>query len=332
MKVGKVMALVLTMATFFSVAQEAVAQQATYTLKLGHVDSESTNLHQSALMLSRLVKEATNGDVVIQVFANSLLGGERDLLEGLQFGTLDMAATTTAPMSNFVKEFMIFDAPFLYRDDQHAFNVADGEVGEALNKKMLDQQGIHILGYQSVGYRELFAVKPIATLEDLAGVKIRTMENVLHMAAFSSMKAIPSPMPYGELYTGLQQKTVDAAEGGLKAAIVDMKFYEVAPNITLFGYVYCMKAFVISDQSWNKLPEQYRTIIAEKAAEAVTWQRETAVRENKEALETLRQLGCTIYEPDRQPFIEACSVVYDEFADSLPADLLEKIRKTPSTK
>ncbi len=295
-------------------------------IQLGHVDTEATSINRALVRMSDNVKQKTNGNLVIEIHANSELGDERALTEGLQLGTLGMAAISTAPMANFVKEFSVYDAPFLYRDDQHAFNVADGEVGQYLNEKMLDQ-GIRVLGYLSIGYRHVFSNKPVKTIEDFKGLKIRTMENSMHLATFQALGALPTSMAFSEVFTALQQKTIDAAENSPKN-IVDQKFYEVAKYISKTGHFYCLKTIDIAEPVWETLPDDYKTILQDAAKEAVDWQRQVAIEENNQAEQTLKDNGCTIYDFDIEALSNAIAPVYDQFPQDLPADLLEKIRNT----
>lgn len=298
-------------------------------LRLGHVDAESTSYHRALTRLSDNLKEATGGKLILEVHPNSLLGNERDLLEGMQLGTVDMSATATAPIANFVKKFTILDAPFLYRDDAHAYNVVNGEVGEYLNGKLLNEQGIRVLGYQTVGYRQIFSNRPVRTIDDLKGLKIRTMENSLHIATFQALEAQPTPMAYSEVFTSLQQKTIDAAENSLRN-VVDMKFYEVARYISKTGHFYCLKPITIAEARWQKIPDEYKDIFKKLVTESCEWQWETAVRENKEAQKTLEDNGCEVYEFDIEALSEKIKDVYGEFPEQLPSDKLEIIRNTAS--
>src|SRR5699024_5676593 len=164
---------------------------------------------------SRLVSEKSDGQVTVDHFHSSQLGDERDMIEGLQLGTLEMALVSTAPLSSFTKDFLVFDLPFIFEDSQAARNVLDGEIGEELFEK-LDDQFIIGLAYWENGFRSVSNSRgPVEKPEDMKGLKIRTMENPVHMASFRAMGASPTPMAFGELFTALQQKTIDGQENPL---------------------------------------------------------------------------------------------------------------------
>ena len=193
--------------------------------------------HLGLLRFKELIEAKSGGRIAVDVFHSSQLGSERDLIEGLQLGTVQMTLISTAPLSGFTSDFLVFDLPFIFSSVKAARDCVDSEIGQ----KMLDQlasQGITGLCFFENGFRSITnSRRPIQTPADLDGIKIRTMENPIHMATFRTMKADPTPMAFGELFTALQQKTIDAQENPL--AIVDTsKFYEVQDYLSLTEHFY----------------------------------------------------------------------------------------------
>jgi len=310
-------------------SNEKEAPKEAIVLKFGHVNSEQTSYHKGIVKFKEEVEKNSNGAIKVEVFPNSQLGNERDLIEGMQLGTIDCAFVATAPLASFVPEFAILDAPFLYRDSEHAFKVADGEIGQSLSKKLQEKQGISVMGFMDVGFRNIFSNKPVKTIEDLKGLKIRTMENKLHIESFRKLGALPTPMAYGEVFTALQQKTIDAAENAIQN-VLNQKFYEVTKNVTKTGHFYCMTVICISDKSLNKIPNEMRPVIMEAAKVACKYQRELAAQDNQAAEDELKKLGVQFYEIDRNVLAEMVSSVYQDaqFKDVLNSEMIEKVKNT----
>jgi TRAP-type C4-dicarboxylate transport system substrate-binding protein len=213
----------------------------------------------------------------------------------------------------------------LYQSDQHAFRVADGDIGKKLNEKMLAQD-VRILGYMATGFRNVFSNKPIKNIADLRGVKIRLMENPIQVTAFGALGAIPTTMAYSEVFTAIQQGTIDAAESGLKN-IIDVKFHEVAKNVSKTQHFYLLKPICISSVKWSRLPEEYQKIIQNAVGEAINWQREDTIKSNEQAEKDLETFGVTIYRDfnfdEMSGMVES---VYKNNTDYLPLDIINQIR------
>ena len=190
---------------------EAKPEKDAITFKLGMVDPDGSNFHKGALAIAEEVNKATGGRITIQVFAGGQLGNERDMYEGAQMGTIDMFTASNAVLTSFIPEMAVLDQPFLFETADEAHRVIDGTVGTLIAEKT-EEQKIHTVGWMDVGFRNIFSTRPVTSLEDMKNLKIRTMENDLHIAAFNAMGAIATPMASGDVFTGLQQGTIDAAE------------------------------------------------------------------------------------------------------------------------
>lgn len=295
------------------------------TLRLGHVLAPTHPYTLGGQEFARLVEEKTNGGIKVEVFHSSQLGNERDMVEGLQLGTIEMALVSTAPLSSFLEEFLVFDLPFIFVNEAHAREVLDSEIGTNLMTK-LDNQKIKGLAYWENGFRHVTnnnhaILKP----EDLKGLKIRTMENPIHMATFTQMGADPTPMAFGELFTALQQKTIDGQENPLP--IIDSsKYYEVQKYCSLTGHFYAPAPLLISQATFESLTAEEQQAIQEAANEARDYERGLIDEMNAALVEELQSKGMEISEVNKAEFIEAVQPVYTQFSDKVPAELVEEIK------
>lgn len=206
------------------------------------------------------------GRFKVQHFPGGALGGEREMVESLQLGTLQMAIVGTAVIGNFVPEVMVMDMPFLFRDSAHARAVLDGDIGKEILAKFR-ARGLVGLTFGEIGFRHITASKrPIRSTEDLRGLKIRTMENQVHLAAFRALGAQPTPMAWTEVMTALQQGTIDGQENPI-SVLVSSKLWETQKHLTLSRHVFTPIAFVMSASFFDRLtPADQESI--RKAAEA----------------------------------------------------------------
>ncbi len=262
--------------------------------------------------IGELVSEKTDGAVKLDVFGNSQLGSERDLLEGLQLGSLQMTCTSTAPLAGFTDSFLVFDLPFIFETTEQARAVLDSEVGQEILHSV-DDQGLVGLAWFENGFRNVTNnVRPITVPDDLKGIKIRTMENQMHMAAFQIMGADPTPMAMGDVFTALQQGTIDAEENPVPIVATN-KFQEVQKYISMTGHIFSPTPVFIAKDYYEALPEEYQTAIQEAATEAAPYQREQIDEQNVSGLEELTNDGMEANEPDKAPFQEATAPIYDQY-------------------
>lgn len=294
-----------------------------YTLQAGHSLPDDHPYHLGFLEMAENVEERTDGRVKIEVFANSEIGAERELTEGMGLGTVDLVVSSTAPVTNFVPELGVLDVPFLFKDRESAVEILEGDIGDELFAKM-EENGIVGLSWGENGYRHITnAIRPINTPADLKGLKIRTQENEIHLAAFEALGAQPTPMAWTEAITALQQGVVDAQEN---PAIVADQFslYEANQKyMTLTGHVYSVAVYMMSKQTYDELPEDLRDIVVEEGQKAGAAERDLIVEMEKESLQTLKDNGVEIIEEvDLAPFQEAVKPVYEQIEHQ---DLLNQI-------
>jgi tripartite ATP-independent transporter DctP family solute receptor len=281
------------------------------------------------LKFKELLEARTNGRVTVEVFPNSQLGNERDMIEGLQIGTLEMTMVSTAPLAGFTSDFLVFDLPFIFADTETARGCVDSEIGLNMLKN-LEGQGVIGLLYFENGFRNVTNSKqPIQAPRDLAGMKIRTMENPIHMDSFRAMGADPTPMAFGELFQALQQRTIDAQENPL--AIVDTsKFYEVQKYLSITQHFYAPTPVLISKKYFESLPADIQQALKDCLKESQAYERQLLDDMNSKLLTELKTRGMEINEVNKQPFIDAVQSVYAKYtgegAGKIPAALIQRVQ------
>lgn len=302
-----------------------------FTLKLGHHADEKQPFHLGAVKFAELVAQKTNGNVEIKVFPNNTLGSSRDLIEGIQLGTVDMSLSPTTNVATFFQKLDIFYFPFIFRDRQHAYKFSDGPVAQKLYEEMRQKTGIRCLGMFESGFRQVTnSKKPIRTPEDFSGIKMRATDSPINVDTFKAVGANVTPMAYSEVFTALQQGTVDGQDNPI-GNVYASKFYEVQKYLTLTRHQWAGIMLLISDKVWSKLPPEYQKAMEEAAAEAVAWEREEANKKEGEFLEAMKKAGLQVIEltpEERAKFQEKMKVVWDKYQDKVGKDLVEAVVNT----
>lgn len=295
----------------------ASSAMAATVLKLGHIADPGNPYAMGAQKLADLAKEKSKGSIDIQVFPSSQLGNQRDLIEGLTFGTVDMTLTSTAVFGNFVPEMGVFDLPFIMRDIDHAYKTMDQVCMEA--GKLGEAKGIKTLGVMENGVRHMTNNKrPIRVPADMAGLKIRVMEQPVYIEMMKALGASPTPMAFGELYTALQKGVIDGQENPL-AHIYTSRFFEVQKYISLSGHTYSGEPLLISLSAWGTLTPDQQKILQESVDEAVIWQRNLCRELEGDFLKKIRESGKSEIndDVDKRAFADATKSTWKIFADSV---------------
>lgn len=306
--ISAVMALMMASAAFAGQAEAAT------TLRLGHVVADNSSLDKGLDYFAKLVSDKSGGELKIQVFPNSSLGDNTAMMEQLQFGSLDMMAPSVAALSGFTPSTAIFDLPYLFKNEAAAEEVLDGPLGDTVGKA-LEPQGFYLLGWMTQSWRHLTCNKEVTKPADVAGIKIRTMDSKYHMAHFNTLGASAIPMAMSELYTALQQGTIDAQENPY-TNIVNSRFYEVQKYVVETGHIYDACPLIISTITWKRLDDNQKKIIKEAAAEAVNWERAEVKKDDAVFREQVKKSGTTVIvltPEQRAEFRKAAQPVYDEF-------------------
>lgn len=303
------------------------------TLKIGHVEPEDRSTHKALLNFKKNVEERSKGRLKIEIYPNGSLGGDVQLTEAVATGSLDMALPSTSVLTTYSDEFGILDMPYLFKNAQSAFAAMDGDVGKTLADKV-KAKGIDILGYTYNGPRSTTSkVKPIEKPEDLQGLKMRVMESPIFIDYYKTLGANPTPMSFTELYTGLQQGTVEAQENPPSLTFAN-KFYEVQKYSSIDEHVHNFLAFLINDNKFKSLSADDQKILTEEAKKYVDEQRKMELKDNDKAikdLETVGKLQTNILTADQKAAMrKALQPMYDKYQAKFGKtlfDLCEKYNK-----
>jgi TRAP-type transport system periplasmic protein len=296
------------------------------TLKIGYANTKESHLGVGVTTFCDEVQIKTAGRFVCQHFPSSALGGEREMAEGLQIGTIDAANLTTGPLGNFVPEVRVLDLPFLFRDYAHARNTLDGAIGQELLAKF-PNKGLVALAWTENGFRHMTNNKrPIVKPADAAGLKLRTMENKVHMEGYRAFGIQPTPMAFPEVFGALQQGTVDGQENPIPV-ILASKFSQVQKYLSLTGHVYSPAVLMVSPRLWGKLPEADKTIFADAARKAAAAQRKKVNDDENTGVAQLEKSGMTVVKAvDSQAFRDAMQPVYASLEKELGAANIKRIQ------
>lgn len=293
-------------------------------LKLAHVLDTSHPVHQGMVVLAQKVYEKSGGKMRVDIYPSGQLGNERDLIELLQIGSLAMTKVSTAPLESFVPEMKIFGIPYLFRDEDHRWKVLNGEIGKRL---LLAGQHYFLRGlcYYDAGCRSFYTTKePIEQPNDLSGLKIRVMKSITSMAMVKSLGGSATPIPFGELYTALQQGVVDGAENNPPSFHLS-RHYEVCKYYSLDEHTAVPDILLISTFVWNRLTPQEQTWLQEAADESVIAQRQFWKESVDEALKVVQEAGVQVIYPDKAPFREKVTSMYDSYKGTQIYDLIQEI-------
>ena len=319
----RLMVFAAALAVGFGIAGSAAAQT---TLRINIALAQNSHYGVAIDTFAREVERRTGGRYKIQTFYSSALGAERESVEGVQLGTLDLTLTSTGPLPNFVPEVAILDIPFLFRDYAHARAVLDGPIGQELLAKF-PAKGMVGLAWAENGFRHMTNSKrPVNGPDDLRGLKMRTMENPIHIEAYRQFGILPTPMAFTEVFTALQQGTVDGQENPL-SVITAAKLDQVQKYLTLTGHVYSPAVFLMNKGAWDRLPDGDKQAFLDAAKEGVKANRARVDEDERKAVAELRARGMTVAENvDRSKFQAALSPAYADFAKRFGQANIDRIR------
>ncbi|MCE2523797.1 MAG: TRAP transporter substrate-binding protein [Rhodobacteraceae bacterium] len=291
------------------IAQPAIAAE--MTIRVASVTGPSHH-HNVALRWFADRVAARDVGLTIEVLDGAQLGGERDYIEGMMLGSIQMAQVSTAPVSGFVPEFDLFSLPYLIRDTDHFKAVVSGPVGVKFSE-LAEERGIKILAWFDNGYRNVFnKVRPIVTPEDLNGLKIRVMESPLMVNTVNAMGGSATPMSYSELYTALEQGVLDGGENAAGNVLND-KFYEVSGYFSMTQHFRPPGIVAISLGTWNGLTSEQHAVLTEEAAALQDYEIALTAEVGAAALEELKSKGMQINDANVTAFRDRMGPVYEDF-------------------
>lgn len=315
----------LAVSTALIAATSASAQDA----RLGYVPIAEHPVGQGSVRFSELVAEKSDGRITIETFGSGVLGNEPQMQSSLQGGFLDVMVGPTSNLVGTIPEFLIFDLPFFYADFNAVDAVMDGTVGDELFDKLLDEMGLVGLAYWDNGFRHMTnAIRPINTLEDMDGLKIRVIPNPLFLSTFEALGTSPIPLPYPELYNALESNTVDAQETPV-GLIYSSKFFEVQDHLALTGHVYTPYVLLASKKWFDSLAEDDQKLVMEAAQESAEYQRSLSREDADRLIGLLEEEGMEVTRLSGEEMTklrDAVAPVVAEFSEKIGPDLIKQAR------
>lgn len=300
----------------------AFGASAQTVLKIGHGANEQYHMHRALERFEDLVETGSNGEIDVQIFPSSQMGPDREMIEGVQSGVLEMAVPPSSFFAGWDPAFAVIELPYMYASKQIALDVFHSDAGAAMLSR-LENQGLVGLGWLENGLRHVTNnVRPIETPADLDGVKLRTMKVPAHVATFETLGANPTPMNFGEVYSALQQGVIDGQENPI-ALIDSQRFYEVQKHVSLTGHVFTVYIPVISKVFMDSLPAEHQDLLRSAMAEAEAYQQDLVNGEEAGQLQKIRDAGVNVLEltdAQRQVFSDATEAVRVQYRESVGAE------------
>ena len=281
-------------------------------IRLGHALDTNHSVHKAMVKMGEELHRISSGTMEIKIYPNQQLGSERECLELLQIGSLDITKVSTGVLENFSPNMKVLGLPYLFRDKEHAFTVLDGPIGKQLLEETIFFR-IKGLAYYDAGSRSFYTKsRAIRTPSDLKGLKIRVMESVTAMKMVESMGGSPTPISWGELYTSLQQEVVDGAENNPPSFFLSKQF-EVCKYYTLDEHTTLPDVLVSGSYFWDSLKETQKKWIEEAVTISVDYQRKLWAESEAYSLSELKKSGVEIVYPDKSEFEKMVKPVYDYY-------------------
>lgn len=296
-----------------------------YAWPLATASPEDTVTQLYAEVFVDEVTRLSDGKVKIQIYPNSTLGGDRELLESCQDGDIPFVIQNTAPQMTFMPDIAVFDIPCRFDNIEEVRAKVDDEKFYSLIEKVYEKGGFHLLGYADQGFRVMSTNKKIQSLSDFKGQKIRTMENSFHIDFWKTLKASPTPMTFSEVYIGLQQGTIDAEENPYEV-IVSNRLYEQQKYIVETNHLPHLISLIVNDDFYQKLPEDTKTIINEAAQTAKIKARQASDERIEEKMKVIEDSGTeiiTLSDELHQQIREAAQPVYDAIGSQVNEEIVK---------
>lgn len=298
-------------------------------LRLAHSLDTKHPVHKGMAYMARRVAEKSNGSLVVEIYPGGQLGTEKESIEALQLGYLAMTKTSTASMESFVPEYRVFGMPYLFRDEAHFWKVCLGPIGRELLDAGVPKR-LKGLCYYDAGARSFYAKKPIESPADLSNegktLKVRVQNSLMAREMVATLGGVPTPIPWGELYTALDQGVVDAAENN-PPSLLTSRHYEICSFYSLDEHVMVPDILIISVRIWERLSGEHKRILQEAVDESVEYQRKAWDESVDEAMKVFKENGVTVIRPDKAPFIEAVKPMWEKYEKSEIGGLMKKIRE-----
>ena len=294
-------------------------------IKLAHSLDVSHPVHRAMVFMSEKVKEKSGGQMIVDIYPGGQLGNERELIELLQIGSLAMTKVSTAPLESFIPDMKIFGMPYLFQDNQHRWNVLSGPIGKKL---LVSGESYFLKGmcYYDAGSRSFYTKnRPINTPSDLKGMKIRVQKSQTSINMVKNLGGSATPIPWGELYTSLQQGVVDGAENNPPSFHLS-KHYEVCKFYSLDEHTSIPDVLIMSTHVWSGLNQKEQIWLQSSIDESVIYQRKLWQEATKKALDHIKKAGVEIIYPDKRLFQQSVKSMYDNYKGESFYKLIGKIK------
>lgn len=318
----KILVAALGLSCVFSTTSIFAAQ----TIRIGHGTNESFHLHRALLEFKNVVEENSNGKYEVEIFPQSQMGPDREMVEGTQSGMLQMAIPPSSILSNWDPAFDVVELPFIYPSKDAAFKVVNSEVGDKLLSR-LDRLNLKGLGFLESGVRNITNNKrPIESTGDLKGIKLRTMKVPSHMDTFNTLNAAATPMNFGEVYSALQQKVIDGQENPV-SIIYSQRFYEVQKYMSMTNHVVTFYLPVMNYEFWTSMSKEDQELIDDALKAAFDFQQNIIKQEQDKQLEEMVKAGMKINEltPEaRQQFVDQTQSVREKYRGKIGKALYDQ--------
>lgn len=327
-----IMVIVLMLATIiiFAEGQEGQKEkkEGTYQIQI-RLASEPSKPDMTALLAEKfaeVVQEQSEGRIHVELYLGGVLGSQKALQEQVILGTIE-SVVTSSDIVSIDPKFGIFDFPFLFSSSEEVYNLLDGDLGMALNQSLIEKQGVRVLAFGELGFRQITNnVRPIFTPSDLRGIRLRVPPTQLRIACFEALGASPTPVAWAELYQALSQGVVDGQENPI-SAILGSSFYDVQTYLSISNHVYSPAYLLVNEAWWQGLSSDIRSILESSAKETVAWQRAYGRDLDEKMLEQLKEKGMIVNEIDHAAFVENAKQVWEKYSDFVGRELVEMVLK-----
>lgn len=315
-------------------AKTDTKKPAAVVIKLAHENVPKHPMGMAFIKFKELVESRSKGEIKVDLYDSGKFGGGREIVEGLQSGMLQMGSSSTPNLQPFSNAFLIFDMPFLFPDYPSTDKITDGPLG----KKMagaLEKHNVLGLGYIEIGFRNIYNNKrPVEKMEDMQGLKIRSTASKAHIATLKALGASPTPVAWGEVYTAMQQKTVDGIDIDLNLAWFN-NFHEVQTQMTIVNSIYSPHLVMINKAFYDKLSPAHKKIVDETFNEIKLYQRKLIRDNEKMIMDEYKKKGLKIVvlsAEERARWAKQCEAIYAEFEKEIGKDVLDEAKKTLTAK
>lgn len=313
-----VVSLVLILIGHVAFSAEAREREERVVIRWATFQPRGTILVDGVEMFKEVVERNSGGEIEVQIFPDGQLGGQRELLESARAGSIHMTYGNSPTLSNYLPEFALLDLPYMFDDYGHIERAVFGDVGSLFNERLVEKTGLRIMSWNHVGFRDMLTRDTkIQSIEDFRGVRFRSPEAFAYLRMFNALGAIPTPLPWPEVYQAMRTRVVDGLET-ITEAVIPNNLHEVAKYLIVTQHINTVEVPVVNESFFQGLSERHQNIIIESFAEVAEWQNPAQIAANEAAYEKLEEMGMEIIFIDREPLTQACEAVWEEYSREVP--------------